>query len=395
MNAGRRVIGAETIAEARRHTRQKIEILPGDIVTAEAWDQAERLGIVLVKGPLQRPQFVKTDGSVALRRGLWRRGPRWVAPSNRISPIARRFGKIAFVGVGGIGTNAAHLCANSDMAEELTLIDITPGLAEATALDLNHATGVTRSRAYAGGGTSLALVEGADLVLVTAGKARTPGMSRTDLMDINRRVIQSVGQAIATYAPQAIVLVVTNPLDEMVVEMLRATGFLRHQVLGMAGTLDSSRFRNALARAAGVALHDVEALTLGSHGDEMVPIVSASRIKGRSVEVFLSQDQIAACVDATIGGGGQVVALKKTGSAVLAPAHASVEVMDYIRGARAGTVPVSVLLQGEYGVHDVVLGVPCHLGLHGLIAVEEKRLADSELQSLRLAAEAIRSRLVM
>ena len=393
MSDGRRVIGAEAIAEARSRQRNVIEVLPGDIVTAEARDQAERLGIRLVDGPLEKPQPVRTDGNTAMRRALWRRSPRWVAPSNRVSHAPRRFGKIAFIGAGGVGANAAHLCANADMAEELTLIDIAPGVAEATALDLNHASGVSRSRARANGGSALALVAGADVVLVTAGRARQPGMTRADLIDVNRRVIHAAGAAIAAHAPDAIVIVVTNPLDEMTVEMLRATGFSRNQVLGMAGTLDSSRFRNALARAAGVETRDVEALTLGSHGDEMAPIVSASRIKGRPLDVFLSAEQIDACVRAAITGGGQVVALKKTGSAVIAPAHSSVEVMDHIRGARAGTVPVSVMLKGEYGIDGVVLGVPCHLGRTGLVAVEEMTLAEEETAALHAAAAAIRDRL--
>ena len=279
------------------------------------------------------------------------------------------------------------------MADEIALIDIAPGLAAAMALDLNHASGIARSRSRATGGTTLAAVADADVVLVSAGRARSPGMTRADLIDINRRVIQATGEAIATYAPNAIVIVVTNPLDEMTTEMLRATGFSRNQVLGMAGTLDSSRFRNALAIAAGVETRDVEAVTLGSHGDEMAPIISASRIKGRALDVFLSAEIIAECVKDAITGGGQVVALKKTGSAVIAPAHASVEVMDHLRGARAGTVPVSVMLQGEYGISDVVLGVPCHLGKGGLISVEEIKLTASELTALRSASEAIRARL--
>lgn len=393
MSNGRRVIGSEQISQARQRQRNLIEILPGDIVTAEARDQAERLGIALVNGPIEKPEPVKTDGATALRRGLWRRSPRWVAPSNRLSNSPRRFGKIAFVGAGGVGTNAAHLCANADMADEIALIDIAPGLAAAMALDLNHASGIARSRSRATGGTTLAAVADADVVLVSAGRARSPGMTRADLIDINRRVIQATGEAIATYAPNAIAIVVTNPLDEMTTEMLRATGFSRNQVLGMAGTLDSSRFRNALAIAAGVETRDVEAVTLGSHGDEMAPIISASRIKGRALDVFLSAEIIAECVKDAITGGGQVVALKKTGSAVIAPAHASVEVMDHLRGARAGTVPDSVMLQGEYGISDVVLGVPCHLGKGGLISVEEIKLTASELTALRAASEAIRARL--
>ena len=239
----------------------------------------------------------------------------------------------------------------------------------------------------------MAMVSGADVVVVTAGRARGPGMSRSDLIDSNRRVINAAAEAIRTSAPRAVVIVVTNPLDEMTTAMLTATGFPRERVLGMAGTLDSSRFRAALAAAASVTPADVQAITLGSHGDEMAPITSLARIKGRPLDVFLSPEQIAACVDDAVTGGGQVVALKKSGSATIAPAHATIELLDHMRGARRGTVPASVLLEGEYGISGVVLGVPVHLGMAGLIAVDEWRLRSDEMAALSTAAAAIRQRL--
>lgn len=395
MSDGRRVIGAEHVEEARARGRLVIEVLPDDIVTALASETAERLGIRLVDGPIERPAVARTDGTTSLRRVLYRRSPKWGAPTPVTIRNTRRLTKLALVGAGGVGGNIGHLAANANIAEEIALIDIAPGLAESIALDLNHSAGITRSGTRAIGGTDLGLVSGADIVVVTAGRARTPGMSRADLIDVNRRVIHASAEAIRTQAPNAIVIVVTNPLDEMTVEMLRATGFPRERVLGMAGTLDSSRFRNALALAAGVTPADVEAITLGSHGDEMAPIVSQARIKGRPLDVFLSPDKIEACVRDAITGGGQVVALRKTGSATLAPAHASLELIDHIRGARTGPVPVSVMLQGEYGIDGVVLGVPCHLGKGGLVEVEELKLTDEELAALKAAAEAIRSRLGM
>ena len=389
----RRLIAAEQIIEARDRSRRRVEILPGDIVTTEAQEIAERLGIRLEQGPFERPTPVVTDGATAARRALWRRSPRWVAPKQVTARTPARIGKLALVGAGGVGANIGHLASNMDMAEHISLIDIAPGVAASTALDLNHAAGVTRSRSRAEGGTSLALVAGADIVVVSAGRARGPGMTRADLIDINKRIIHSTGEAIAAHAPNAIVIVITNPLDEMTLEILRVTGFARNQVLGMAGTLDTSRFRTALALAAGVEVRDVEALTLGSHGDEMAPIVSHSRIKGRALHTWLSAEQIEQCVQDAITGGGQVVALKKTGSATIAPAHACVEVIDHIRGARLGTVPVSVMLDGEYGIEDVVLGVPCHLGQSGLVAVEELPLPPYELEQLQQAAAAIKVRL--
>jgi malate dehydrogenase len=388
-----RVIGAEQVQAARSRGRQVLEILPGDILTDLAKESAVRLGIRLVDGPLEKPLSPQTDGNTALRRGMTRRNPRWVAPRVSQAREPRRLRKLALIGAGGVGGNIGHLAANADMAAEIALIDLAPGLAASTALDLQHASGITRSAAWITGSQNLADVAGADVVVVTAGRPRTPGMSRSDLIEVNKRVIHASAEAIRSQAPSAIVIVVTNPLDEMTTEMLRATGFPREQVIGMAGTLDSSRFRASLAKAAGVTPADVEALTLGSHGDEMAPIPSQSRIKGRPLDVFLSQDQIDACVKDAITGGGQVVAIKKTGSATLAPAHASIELIEHIRGARAGHVPASVMLDGEYDIRDVVVGVPCHLGVSGLVSVEQLRLTDSEQAALHRAAEAIRARL--
>lgn len=387
-----RVIGAEAIEDARRRGRIVFEILPDDLVTALATETAARIGIRLVEGPLEKPTPARTDGVTAMRRALYRRAPKWAAPS-RAPRKARRLSKLALVGAGGVGGNVAHLAAMHDMADEIALIDIAPGMAAATALDLNHTSGVTGAAARCIGGESLDLVAGAEVVVVTAGRARTPGMSRADLIDVNARVIRQAAKAIRAQAPEAVVIVVTNPLDEMTVEMLRATGFPREQVLGMAGTLDSARFRNALAMAAGVTPADVEAITLGSHGDEMAPITSRARIKGRPLELFLSPAQINACARDAVTGGGQVVALKKTGSATIAPAHSTIELLDHMRGARTGPVPVSVMLDGEYGINGVVLGVPAHLGRRGLISVEEVPLSADETVALEAAAHAIRTRL--
>lgn len=393
-----RVIGAEHITGAHRSGRQVLEVLSGDIVTDLARETAARLGINLVEGPLERPAVQRVDGASSMMRSLYRRAPRWISPergraAGQARGPARRISKLGLIGAGGVGANIAHLAANGDIADRIVLCDIVPGLAESVALDLNHASGITGTRARASGSMELSAIEGSEVVIVTAGRPRTPGMSRADLIDVNARVIRSAAEAIKAHAPQAIAIVVTNPLDEMTVEMLRATEFPRERVLGMAGTLDSSRFRNALALAAGVRPADVEAITLGSHGDEMAPIVSRARIKGRPLSDHLSPDQIDACVRDAITGGGQVVALRKTGSATLAPAHASVELLEHIRGAKAGSVPVSVMLNGEYGIEDVVLGVPCHLGAGGVLSVEELPLADDELVQLKQAAEAIRQRL--
>ena len=387
-----RVIGVDSIEDARRRGRIILEVLPNDIVTALAKETAERVGVKLVDGPIEKPLAPRTDGVIAQQRALYRRSPKWKTPTRTLRKAAR-FAKIAFVGAGGVGANVAHLAALADMAVELALIDITPGLAAALALDLNHTSGITGGAVRCYGGESFDLVADADVVIVTAGRARSPGMSRADLIDVNARVIRQAGTAIRAEAPNAIVIVVTNPLDEMTLEMIRATEFPRERVLGMAGTLDSARFRNALAMAAGVTPADVTAMTLGSHGEEMAPITSLARIKGRPLSVYLSQEQIDTCVNDAVTGGGQVVELKKSGSATIAPAHAAVELLDHIRGARTGPVPVSVMLDGEYGISGVVLGVPAHLGRSGLLSVEALRLTVDENAQLNAAAEAIRVRL--
>jgi malate dehydrogenase len=394
MNRQSRVIGAEHVSMAQRAGRQALEIMAGDIVTDLARETAHRLGITLLNGPLERPAIARTDGSKEMMRGLYRRSPHWIDPRKaKVIGKARRLKKLGLIGAGGVGANIAHLAANGDMVDEIALVDIVPGLAESVAMDLNHASGINGSKARASGGMELSGIAGSDVVIVTAGRARSPGMSRSDLIDINARVIRSAAEAIKSHAPDAIVIVVTNPLDEMTFEMLKATGLPREKVLGMAGTLDSSRFRNALARAAKVNPSDVEAITLGSHGDEMAPIVSKAKIKGRPVSIYLSKDQIDACVRDAVTGGGQVVALRKTGSATLAPAHASIELVEHIRGAKAGAVPVSVMLDGEYGIEGVVLGVPCHLGINGIVSVEELTLPPDEMAALKAAADAIKKRL--
>jgi malate dehydrogenase len=389
----RRVIGSEHVRDAQQRGLRSIEVLPGDLVTSEARDTADTLGIKLLEGPIEKPATVKTDGATALRRAMFRRSPKWTAPKASPSPSARKLGKLALVGAGGVGQNVAQLAASADLAGSIALVDVVPGLAAAVALDLTHAAGISRSSTRITGSTDLADVAGADVVVVTAGRPRTPGMTRVDLLDVNRRVVRSVAEAIRARAPKAVVIVVTNPLDEMTMEMLRATGFARNQVIGMAGTLDSSRFRSALALAAGVSPADVEAMTLGSHGEEMVPVASRARIKGLPLEVFLTPEKIEACVKDAVSGGGQVVALRKTGSATIAPALSTIEVIDHIRGARAGVVPVSVRLEGEYGIRDVVLGVACQLGASGVVAVDEVSLTESELAALKRAAAAIAERL--
>ncbi|MGH2873099.1 MAG: malate dehydrogenase, partial [Solirubrobacteraceae bacterium] len=287
----------------------------------------------------------------------------------------------------------AHLAAISGMADEIRLIDIVPGLAESIALDIEHASGITGSPTRARGGTTLDLISSCDAIVITAGRPRTPGMDRAALLQVNLPVIRGAAEAIAQFAPDAVAIVVTNPLDEMAFELWRASGQPPERVIGMAATLDSSRFRNAIAAAAGVPPRDVQAITLGSHGAEMVPIVSTATVRGRSLADVLSGDRIRACVRETVEGGGAVVRLRRTGSATIAPAHATVELLEAIRGARAGTVPASAHLHGEYGIDGLFLGVPAVLGRSGVLEVVELKLTGEESAALTAAAEAVHGRL--
>jgi malate dehydrogenase len=373
--------------------RDTLVVDVGTVVTPQALDLAERHAMRIVHEPATRPTQPGIDPARAISRVLLRRSPRWVAPPPRRGAHPTRFGRVAFVGSGMVGATAAHLTALGGMADELTLVDVVPGIAAGTALDIEHASGITGSPTRARGSTSLDLVAGADVVVVTAGRPRTPGMTRAGLATVNGRVVRDVADAVAAHAPHAVVVVVTNPVDEMTHEMWRSSGLPDRQVLGMAGTLDASRFRDALAAAAGVRPADVWATALGSHGAEMVPIVSSATIKGRPARSVLSGEQIARCVQTAVDGGASVVALRRTGSAFIAPAHAVVEILDAIRGATTEALPVSTRARGTYGIDGVFLGLRAELDRGGVGGVVEDRLDEAELAALRAAAAAISARL--
>jgi malate dehydrogenase len=363
------------------------------VVTPQALDTADVLGVRIRHGSEPIASKPSIDPARAVQRLLLRRSPRWVAPEPRPGLEPTRFTRAAFVGSGMVGATAAHLTALSGMADEIVLIDVVPGLAQATALDIEHASGITGSPTRVRGGTSLDLVAGADVVVTTAGRPRSPGMTRDGLLQVNGRVVRDVAEAVGAHSPDAVTVVVTNPLDEMTHAFWQASGLPPSQVIGMAGTLDSSRFRKALAAAAGVRPRDVWAVTLGSHGEEMVPVISSATIKGRPVRDVLDGSAIERCVQAAVGGGAAVVALRRSGSAFVAPAHAVIEVLEGLRGNVAEPLPVSTLLTGQYGIEGVFLGVRASLGPAGVHHVVEDQLDESELAALGAAAESIRTRL--
>ncbi|MDQ6730621.1 MAG: malate dehydrogenase [Actinomycetota bacterium] len=387
------VVGEEHVREAFRRGERKLAVSNEDIATPQALDAAERLGVQIVRGPLEKPAPMGADPGRAIRRSLYRRGARWVAPDTPRGLTPTRFARLGFIGVGGLGATTAHLAAISGMADEICLMDIVPGRAASIALDIEHASGITGSPTRARGGTTLDLVSACDAIVITAGRPRTPGMDRTALCELNGPVVRGAAEAIAQYAPDAVTIVVTDPLDEMTYELWRTTGQPAERVIGMAATLDSSRWRNAIAAAAGVPPRDVQAITLGSHGEELVPVVSAATVRGRSLIDVLPQDRIESCVRETVGGGAAVVGLRRTGSATIAPAHATIELLEAIRGAQAGWVPVSAYVQGEYGVEDLFIGVPAVLGRSGVLEIVELKLSEPERSALAAAAAAIRGRL--
>lgn len=372
--------------------RRQLDVGAGAIITPQALETADRLGVELRHGAAAPQAVPAVDSARAIQRGLLRRSPRWVAPEPRRGSEPTRFSRIAFVGSGMVGATAAHLTALTGMADELTLTDIVPGIAAATALDIEHAAGITGSSTRLRGGTSLDLVAGADVVVVTAGRPRSPGMDRATLMAVNQRVIADVGEAVGSHAPDAIVIVITNPVDEMTHEIWRSSGLPDQRVIGMAGTLDSSRFRRSLALAAGVQPRDVWAVTMGSHGAEMVPIISSATIKGQPATEVLTKTQLEACVTEAVDGGAHVVALRKTGSASIAPAHATVELLDAIRGASADPVPVTAMVHGEYGLDGAFLGVRARLSTDGVNEIVEDALSATENEALNRAAAAIADR---
>ncbi|WP_436326252.1 malate dehydrogenase [Brevibacterium sp. FAM 27836] len=386
------VIAEHDVRQAASRGARAIHIPDEAVVTPQAVEIAEKLGVALRRGVAPEVPIPETNSAQAIQRLLLKRSPRWVTPELRTSARPGRFTRLSFIGCGMVGAHSAHLAATADMTDEISLIDIVPGTAAATALDIEHSFGITGSSTRVRGSTSLADCADADAIIVTAGRPRSPGMTRGALREMNGKVIRDIAEAIASHAPNAVVIVVTNPLDEMSHEMWRTSGLPREQVIGMAGTLDSSRFRVALAQAAQASPADVSAVALGSHGSEMVPILSTATIKGRPAASVLSSSALEGCVSSAVNGGASVVELRKTGSASIAPAHSIIELLDAMRGRTVEPVPVSVLLTGQYGIEDVFLGVRAQLAFGGVRNIVVDPVSEAELDELRKAAEAVRSR---
>jgi malate dehydrogenase len=298
--------------------------------------------------------------------------------------------KITVVGAGHVGATLAQRVAEKSLASEVVLLDILEGVQEGKGLDLWQSGPVEGFDTRVVGTTSYELAKGSELFLVTAGVARKPGMSRDDLVKVNADIVKAVSQEIKKAAPDATVIVVSNPLDVMCWVTKQVTGFPRERVFGMAGVLDTARYRTFLSDALKVSVEDIQAMVLGGHGDTMVPLVSYTTVSGIPVTQLMDRATLDKIVDRTRKGGGEIVALLKTGSAYYAPSAATAQMAEAIVLDRKRVLPCSAWLQGEYGLNDVYLGVPCKIGRGGLEAIIEVELSPDEKAALRKSADSVK-----
>ncbi|MGB0543869.1 MAG: malate dehydrogenase [Longimicrobiales bacterium] len=299
--------------------------------------------------------------------------------------------KITVVGAGHVGATCSQLLSQKELAKEVILVDIADGIPQGKGLDQWESAPIEGFDSRVSGANDYESSAGADIFIVTAGIARKPGMSRDDLLKTNANVIRSVSKEIARVAPDSIIIMVTNPLDVMAQVAMEASGFPRERVIGMAGVLDTARYRSFIALELDVSIEDIQALVLGGHGDTMVPLASYTSVSGIPLTQLLSQDRIDALVERTRKGGGEIVAYLKTGSAYYAPAAAAVQMAEAIVKDKRRILPCAAWLQGEYGFADLYLGVPCMLGENGLERILEVELDDDEQAALATSAEHVKS----
>jgi malate dehydrogenase len=306
--------------------------------------------------------------------------------------------KVTVVGAGFYGSTTAQRLAEYDIFETVVLTDIIEGKPAGLALDINQSrpvegfettvVGVTTGR----NGEGYEAIEGSDVVVVTAGLPRKPGMSRMDLLEVNAKIVRQVAENIAKYAPNAVVIVVSNPVDEMTALAQIATQFPHNRVFGQAGVLDTARFTNFIAEELGVPVKSVKALTLGSHGDTMVPVPSRCTVDGKPLSDVMAADKIEELVVKTRNGGAEVVALLKTGSAYYAPSAAAARMAKAVAEDSGAVMPVCAWVDGQYGISGVYLGVEAEIGATGVRKVVEDKLTDAEIAGLNEAAEAVRAK---
>ena len=298
--------------------------------------------------------------------------------------------KITVVGAGNVGATVAQRLVDRELANEVVLTDVVEGLPQGKGLDMLESTPVLGSDVKIAGANDYDATANSDIVVITAGIARKPGMSRDDLLATNAGVLKSVTDQVAPRSPKSIIIVVSNPLDVMVYVALKASGFDRKRVIGMAGVLDTARFRTFIASELNVSVEDVQAFVLGGHGDSMVPLVRYTSVAGIPLTELLPADKIDAMVKRTRQGGAEIVGLLKTGSAYYAPSASVVQMVEAISKDKKRILPCSVYLQGEYGMRDVVIGVPVKLGKNGVEQVMEIKLTDIEKTELNKSAEDVK-----
>jgi len=297
--------------------------------------------------------------------------------------------KITVVGAGNVGATAAHWLASKELGD-VVLVDIIEGMPQGKSLDLAQAAPIEGFDARMVGSTNdYALTKDSDVVIITSGLARKPGMSRDDLLKTNAGTTSSVVDEVVKYSPDSILIIVSNPLDAMCQVALRRSGFPKHRVIGMAGVLDSARMRCFLAEALDVSVENVTAFVLGGHGDTMVPLPRYSTCAGIPITELLSPEQVESIVKRTAGGGAEIVGLLKTGSAYYAPSAASVEMTEAILKDKKKILPCAAYLEGEYGINGLYVGVPCKLGARGIEQIVEINLTAEERIALQKSAASV------
>jgi malate dehydrogenase len=298
--------------------------------------------------------------------------------------------KITVVGGGNVGATCAQGLALKELAREVVLIDILEGVPQGKGLDQWESAPIEGFDTRVRGTNSYDDTANSDIVVITAGIARKPGMSREDLLNTNAGIVRQVAEHVKKTSPNTILIMVSNPLDVMAYVAMQVTGFPRERVIGMAGVLDTARYRSFIALELDCSVEDIQALVLGGHGDTMVPLASYTTVSGIPLKQLASADRIEAMVDRARNGGAEIVGLLKTGSAYYAPAAAAVQMAEAIVRDKKRILPCSAYLQGEYGMRDLFLGVPCKLGREGLLQILEVELTEQERAALQKSGAAVK-----
>jgi len=298
--------------------------------------------------------------------------------------------KITVVGAGNVGATAAQRLAEKELAKQVVLVDIAEGIPQGKGLDQWQSAPIELYDTRIVGTNGYDETADSDIVVITAGIARKPGMSRDDLMNTNAGIVKSVSEQIARTSPNAILIIVSNPLDVMCYVAKKASGFPRERVLGMAGVLDTARYRAFLAEALDVSVRDIQAMVLGGHGDTMVPLISYTTVSGIPITQLMARDVLDKIVDRTRNGGAEIVSYLKTGSAYYAPSAGAIQMVEAIVQDQKRILPCAAWLEGEYGMSGLFLGVPCKLGRKGLEQVLEVELTSAERVALGKSADAVR-----